>query len=130
MAANEVVRYIMLRCSMPQAANTAVDQFSMHRFSDNYAWFLEYRSVLPIECRYTAIARKILFTSLISMRTYLVRCLRDSIRPVLAACGIEQRSIMYLNNYFISRHDGERAPQICITVIELSRSISVTMNKA
>ena len=79
-------------------------------FFDNYDWFLEYRSVLPITCRYAAIARKILFTSLISMRTYLVRCLRDSIQPVLAACVIERR-IMYLNDSFISCHDGERVPQ-------------------
>ena len=45
------------------------------------------------------------------MRTYLVRCLRDLIQPVLAACVIEQWRIMYLNDSFISRHDGECAPQ-------------------
>ena len=56
------------------------------------------------------------------MRTYLVRCVRDLIQPVLATCVIEQRSIMYRNDYFIIRHDGERARRkICITVIEISR---------
>ena len=74
-------------------------QVGTHRFSDNYAWFLEYRSVLPITCGYAAIAQNILFTLLISMHTYLVRCLRDLIQPVLATCVIEQRSIMYRNDY-------------------------------
>ena len=93
-------------------------QVGTHRFSDNYDWFLEYRSVLPITCGYAAIAQNILFTLLISMRTYLVRCLRDLIQPVLATCVIEQRSIMYRNDYFISRHDGERARRkICITAM-------------
>ena len=31
-------------------------QVGTRRFSDNYAWFLKYRSVLPITCRYAAIA--------------------------------------------------------------------------
>ena len=29
-----------------------------HRFSDNYDWFLEYRSVLPIACRYAALLER------------------------------------------------------------------------
>ena len=102
-------------------------QVGTHRFSDNYDWFLEYRSVLPITCGYAAIAQKILFTLLISMFTYLVRCLRDLIQPVLATCVIEQRSIMYRNDYtsLAAMMESGRA-----TKFVLRRwSISVTMKK-
>ena len=35
----------------------------------------------------------------------------NSIQPVSAACAMEQLSIMYLNDSFISRYDIERVPQ-------------------
>ena len=80
----------------------------MHRFSDYYGWFREYRPVLLIACRYAAIARKIPSTVLISMHSYLVRSLRDSFQPLLGACIVEQRSLRDLATVLITepcRHD-------------------------
>ena len=54
---------------MNKNACLLVLEVGTYRFSDNYAWFLEYRSVLPIACRYTAIAWKTQLTLLISIRT-------------------------------------------------------------
>ena len=84
----------------------------MDRFPDNNTCLLEYRSVLPVVCRYAAITRKIPLTSLISMHTFLARCLRNSIQLVLAVCVIEPGSLMYLMTVFISRYDGECAPHV------------------
>ena len=41
----------------------------------------------------------------------MARSLRDSIQLATVAGVKEQRRIVYLKTVFISRHDGERAPQ-------------------